>query len=657
MALAFVLRFERPALVEFKRDEATVARIAQAIVYEGYLPAVGVDASMGIDNLPLTLYLIALPTLLWRDPLASVLFTMLLNTLAVWGCYAFGKAYFDAKIGLIAALLFAVNPWAVLYARKIWCQNMPWATLIFFAAVFATFVKSRRWAIVVAFVGVAALLGLHLSGLAAIPILGLAIVFYRDKVTPKTLAAGILAALLVVLPYIVHDARHGWENVRGIFDYAGGTSAFSWDAVRFAFMLAGSYGISGQAGAFHEQFVDSVFNLWWMNHAMSALLVLGLIYAAFQAVRGKTQAQRRTFALMLIWFLVPIALQLKPSTTTQPHYFIILYPTQFLLVATVLVRGLERFSRPTFSLGKVKFTLPSAALALALLVWSGWQISVIRQQRVYMVEHPTTGGYGIPLMFTRAAAQDAVVLAEGGEIIVVGESNRPFMTEPPTVFEALLFGQLHRFTDGRAALPVPEAARTVYLFGPLPDAPGSPLQPALDRLARWGTVVEGPATVLDDGWSYRTFVRESTTRDEVIAGMTPLAAGIPFANNVVFAAYEAPDAARVGEAVEVWLAWWTRGLPPEGQDVHFTVQLLDATGTLRAQDDHAGFPSATWQPGDLVLSRFVIAVPSEVSAGTYQLRAGMYSYPDVIGVPVVDAQGTAIDDGVSLGTVEITAAP
>lgn len=657
LILASVLRFERPTLVEFKRDEATVARIAQAIAYEGYRPAAGVNASMGIDNLPLTLYLMALPTRIWHDPLAAVLFTMLLNTLAVWGCYAFGKAYFDAQTGLIAALLFAVNPWAVLYARKIWCQNMPWATLLFFAAVFATFVKGKRWALVPAFVGVAALLGLHLSGLAAIPILGLAILLYRDRVSPKTLIIGILAALIVVAPYIVHDARNGWPNLRGFFDYAGGQSAFSWDAVRFAFMLAGSDGIPGQAGPFHEQFRASVPNLWWTNHAMSGLLVLGLIYAAVQAFRGETQAQRRTFGLLLMWFLIPVALQLRPSTATQPHYFIILYPVQFLLVATVLVRGAERFARPKFSLGRVTFTLPAAVLTLALLVWSGWQIAVIRQQRVYMVEHPTTGGHGIPLRFTREAAQHAIALARDAEIIVIGESNRPFMTETPTVFEALLFGHPHRFTDGRAALPVPESERAVYLVGPLQDPPAAALRPILRRLAAWESVTAGPATTLADGWAYRTFLRESPDRDDVIAGMMPLAAGIPFANNAVFAAYAAPPAANAGDAIEVWLAWWLRGLPPAGMDYHFTVQLLDDNHTLLAQDDHAGFPSDEWQTGDLVLSRFVIDVPANLPAATYDLRAGMYSYPDITVVPAVDPAGSPIDDGATLTPIDVHAPP
>ncbi len=56
-----VLRLSQPTLVEFKRDEATIARLGQAIAYEGCLPAVGVD-SLGIDNLPLTLYLVCCST-------------------------------------------------------------------------------------------------------------------------------------------------------------------------------------------------------------------------------------------------------------------------------------------------------------------------------------------------------------------------------------------------------------------------------------------------------------------------------------------------------------------------------------------------------------------------------------------------------------------
>ena len=53
--------------------------------------------------------------------------------------------------------------------------------------------------------------------------------------------------------------------------------------------------------------------------------------------------------------------------------------------------------------------------------------------------------------------------------IIVSDSTHPFMTETPTVFDALLFSHPHRFVDGRGALPFPNRSRTVYLVGLFPD--------------------------------------------------------------------------------------------------------------------------------------------------------------------------------------------
>ena len=100
LALALLLRMGWPTLVEFKRDEATVARRALAIAYEGDRPAAGVGSSIGTANLPLTLYLTAIPLRLWQDPLAAVLFVGLLNGLAVLACYGLGRAYFGWAVGL-----------------------------------------------------------------------------------------------------------------------------------------------------------------------------------------------------------------------------------------------------------------------------------------------------------------------------------------------------------------------------------------------------------------------------------------------------------------------------------------------------------------------------------------------------------------------------
>ena len=656
MVLAFVLRLERPTLTEFKRDEATVARRAQAIAYEGALPIEGVDSSAGPANLPLTLYVMAVAVRIWQDPLAIVLFTAFINSLAVLACYPVAQAYLGKRAALIATFLFAINPWAILYARKTWSHPWPLFTVTFIASLLATCVRRKPWALVGVFVSLAIQFGLQLEALALFPILIVLLIYHR-QIALKPLLVGGGLALLGVAPYIVHDALHGWQNARGFLSFAAERGSFTWDALRYPLMLTGSAGIEGQAGSYFLQFRQAVPNLWWLNSLMMGLLLLTVLYALHQAFFAGSQERRRSFVILLIWFAAPIALQLRSASGTHVHYFVTLYPVQFLLIGAGLDAALNRLAGPAVRMGRYRATVPALIVLAGLSVWGGWQGMVTYRLRAYMVEHPSTGGYGIPLRYTRAAAQSAKALANGAEIIVIGENNRPFVTETPTVFEALLFGTPHRFTDGRAALPVPDGERAVYVVGPLYDEAGGALAPILRRLETWAAVTPGPVTRLADGVTYRTFVRESANRDDVIAGMQPLAAGIPFANNVVFAAYAAPETTTAGTTLEVWLAWWLRGLPPSGADYHFTVQLLDENGGRRAQDDHAGFPADSWQTSDLVLSRFAIPIPADLEAGSYRLRAGMYSFPDITGVPVVDPQGLPVDDGVDLRTLTIAAPP
>ena len=658
LILGAVLRFSQPTLVEFKRDEATIARWGQAIAYEGFLPAVGVDSSLGIDNLPLTPYLMAVALRLWSDPLSAVLFTMLLNTLALPACYALTKEALGRRAALLSTLLFAVSPWAVLYARKIWARTLPIFTLALMASLYLALAKRRRRALVPAFASLAALLGLQLEALAYVPIVGLALLLYRDAVAWRSLLVAVLVAACLLSPYVIHDALNGWENARGLMAYAGGGSSFSWDAVRYAFALLGGKGIEGQAGPFHQDFLGRVLPLWWLNDLLSMLLAGGLVYGSWQAFRAPTEERRRGFGLMLLWFAVPILLQLRTSAPTQQHYFVMHYPVSYMLIAALVVWGWDHLrGRMVEDFGGVRgargVRTAGWGLLIVCVVACAWQVSVTWRLREMMVAHPTTGGYGIPLRYTRIAAQQAAALADDGEVIVLSEEITPFMAETPTVFNALLFGTPHRFADPRAALPFPERERTVYLAGPL-DPQGGVAEMGLSRLGGLPSVSPGPGMTLPDGIAYRTWVWEGLSRDELVAGMTPVGAGVPYANNLVLAAYELSLWAGDEASLEVWLAWWVQELPPAGIEYHFTVQLLDERGGLHSQDDHLGFSAADWATGDIVLSRFVVNLPDDLAPGGYLLRTGIYSYPDIVGVPVVNPEGEPIDDAVTLTTLQVS---
>lgn len=645
LLLGLFLRIAWPTLAEFKLDEATVVRRAMAIAWKGEFPVVGVGSSIGMANLPLTLYLTAIPLRIWPDSVAAVVFIGLLNGLAVAACYGLGKSYLNRSAGGIAAFLFAMNPWAILLARKIWARTLSLFIVAFIAALLATFVRRRRWALVGAFAALATLIGLQLEGVAFIPMLVLSMVVFWKEVPLRPLLVGGALLILALAPYGIHDARLGWPNLRTFWNFVRGEeSFFSWDALRAAFILTGSAEIHSMAGTRYGDYLNGLPRLWWLNSGMMGLLALSLIYAVARTFRGPKE-QRRTFFLFLLGFAVPVALHSRAVKPIPLHYLILIYPVIFLLIAALIdggYRALPIRHRPAARV---------VGLLLAFL-WGAWQLAVLGRLLWFMERYPTTGGYGIPLKYPRQAALEARRLAEGAEVIVLSDGAEPAFEERPAVFDALLFRHPHRLVDGRMSLLVPDAPRAVYIVGPV--SPEGDTFRSIEQRLRSMTGVRVERTIpMPDGWQYHLFLRERSDRADVMAGLTRFTDPPRFANGVVLLGYDLPGEVAPGTALEVWLAWWVQVGPPPGSDYHFFVHFLDGEGRLRSQHDGAPLPTSSWRAGDLVMSRFTLPIPPDLSAGFYRVRTGLYTYPEIQGVPVVDTVGNPVEDAVLLGTVTV----
>ncbi|RME37161.1 MAG: hypothetical protein D6793_04645 [Thermoflexia bacterium] len=645
LALGLLVRMAWPTLAEFKLDEATVIRRAMAIAWRGELPITGIGSSIGMANLPLTLYLTAIPLRIWSDPVAAVVFIGLLNGLAVAACYWLGKDYFTPNVGRIAAFLFAVNPWAVLLARKIWPKTLPLVTVAFIAALLATFVRQRRWALAGAFAALAALIGLQLEGLAFIPVLALCLLAFWKDIPLRPLLLGSVILILALAPYGIYDALHGWPNLRAFWHFVRAEEGFlSWDALRHAFVLTGSAEIHTMAGARYEEYLRGLPRLWWLNSGMMGLLALALVYAMAQTLRGP-QEQCRIFLVLLLWFAIPVVLRSRAVEPIPLHYLILVYPGVFLLIAALIDGGYRAFPARYRPAARI------VGLLLALL-WGAWQLAVLGRLFWFMDQYPTTGGYGIPLKYPRQAVLEARRMAQGAEIIVLSDGAEPAFEERPAVFDALLFRHPHRLVDGRMSLVIPDAPRTVYILGPVSPERDTPLHAGHQLYTLAGIQAE-KAVRMPDGWEYRLFLREGADREDIMVGFTRFTDPPRFANGVALLGYTFPHEAVPGTALEVWLAWWVQAGPPPGSDYHFFVHLLDGEERLRSQHDGVPFPTASWHAGDLVLSRFTVPIPPDLPPGPYTVRFGMYTYPDIQGVPVVDVAGNPMEGAVQLGTVTV----
>ena len=66
-----------------------------------------------------------------------------------------------------------------------------------------------------------------------------------------------------------------------------------------------------------------------------------------------------------------------------------------------------------------------------------------------------------------------------------------------------------------------------------------------------------------------------------------------------------------------------------------------------AQADAAAFAGRQWRAGDVVISRFVLPVPADANP-PLTMRVGMYRFPSLESVPVLDAAANPVGEAVEI---------
>jgi 4-amino-4-deoxy-L-arabinose transferase-like glycosyltransferase len=199
VGLAGLLRMNWVGISEFKADEARLLALALDMA-DGQIALRGISSSVGLPNFPMSVWLYALPLVVWPHPYAAILFTGLLNTGAVLACYWLVRRYWGMMAAVAATLLFAVSPWAVMFSRKIWAQNLlPLFVMLWVIGLALALVDKKPRFMWLALVALAVAVQIHLAALALVPAtLILLIVFWR-RISWRDLLIGAGLALLTAV--------------------------------------------------------------------------------------------------------------------------------------------------------------------------------------------------------------------------------------------------------------------------------------------------------------------------------------------------------------------------------------------------------------------------------------------------------------------------
>lgn len=559
--LAAAFRLAALDLAAFTYDEADVILRARAVA-QGQIALTGAMTSWGFPDPPLQVYLLApLARLPWPVP-ATLAFMALLNALTVLGTYAFAARFFGWRFGLLAGLLFAVNPWAIYFGRRVWDQLQPALTVLALWSTFEVVVGRRAAFGLPFFLALAANVQARLLAAAYAPAALLSLALGGRAWRSRFSALGILGGLLLSLPYaaylLTNRERIGAILAEGNRGLGGaprrGVFEFVW------WLSAGLNLLPTPSGL--APWLDQLGPALWLQAWLAgSLLAAGLALGVIRVARHGAGWRRQ--ALLLGWAMFPLGLVALQSSAVYLHYLVLLVPLPFLLMALPL-EALAGLRTPLRRLA------PLLCLAVALPQAAAW-IALERTLTIYdtneAVEAPladrrllaelgreqaqrlgTGERYGIevPVRYWLAVADRAraELAARPRDLLVVTEGTDPLADEQPAILEAVLGPDLHPgyLVPDPLLLPLDRAV-LLLVAGDIepaltPERLGQRLAliplPTLGRNARVGTrFLDLPARSAAD-WV-------------AAVGAEPATAGAAF--------LRIPPRARVGEELELLTLW------------------------------------------------------------------------------------------------------
>jgi 4-amino-4-deoxy-L-arabinose transferase-like glycosyltransferase len=431
LLVSALLRLLNLDYMEFKGDEANNLLVASYLASGNGFPLVGILSSVGAYNPPLFTYLTAIPLFFSRNPVVAAGFVALLNCAAVGLLYVFCRHYFNRRVAIIATVFFAVNPWAVIYSRKIWqCDPLPLFVVGFFYSLFAVVCEGRRKFLFACFACFAAVTQLHLSSIYYLVVLGVVLACFRPKVGWRYYAVAVGLVFCIYAPYLAFDLLNRGYNLERYLRLLNAPSRFHPEALTTPFMLGSTRGFM--------HFVD-----WPVLDLLQEILIAaGALYMFFPWMERK-------HIILGLWFCIPLLFLLMSKLGMMPpHYFLFFYPIQFLLLGVLAdaLMGQATVKRLSPRWGVVALLVLSAAYQLQASL--KLVISIKDQERVAWAEYGPE--YGPPF---RVRVEEIRKLV--GQGIVEPEKVQKKLLEgrPPSLTFKYDFPATEYIVENLAALP------------------------------------------------------------------------------------------------------------------------------------------------------------------------------------------------------------
>lgn len=336
---ASIFRLTNLDLVEFKSDEAANLLLSSRQIFDQPIPPGGTGSSVGILNPPLFNYIILPLTYLTLDPQKIVFFIALVNVLSIVFFFFVIKRYYSLVIAFISSSLIALSPWAILFSRKIWMQDILIPFFVpFFLSLHKLVIDKREiyWIPYVSFSFF--LIQLHQASIFLLAPITAFLIIKKVKINYKYILVGAAIGIIPLIPYLIYELSNGCPDCVAIL-----MSSQKLQSPSSLEIFQRPLQILGQ-GNFDFVFGAESFNLFSKEYKIAFELrkVLYLFYfiipfSAFIFVR-----LHKKFDFFIYSLITTCAIYYFLKIEPRMHYFILFIPILALLIGVAFDSVIER---------------------------------------------------------------------------------------------------------------------------------------------------------------------------------------------------------------------------------------------------------------------------------------------------------------------------